>query len=305
MSVRDYYYAHFDQLTPDKQFHFATRIKNYFKTHVFDDYLAHNIPSQDLAKILADNDYTGVNRLAERRPYFEKYDHVFAVEATLFRINHLLNEYNIDKRHDFLKLVPLEQLYALADALEADDGTILTLSSWAVNVICLTELWFPRGRNVVHALAEKVLALDAHMPNPDSLTSDPNTHAPNLDPLLLIYLYTHIILCDVDFYVRPPENPDVDRQMLNRVAEILHQHYDALSLDVKNEFLVCAKLLGVQYPELKARIANECRENLSTGILTDPRRPAHAQTLNGAEHRNVLFIMSGLDAELSQAPAQK
>ncbi len=284
MSVRSYYYTHFNELTPEKQFHFATRIKNYFKTHDFDDYLAQNVPSQDLTKILADNDYTLVNRLAERRPYFERYDHIYAIEATLFRINHLLNEYNIDKRPDFLKLIPLERLYALADALEADDGALLTLSSWAVNVICLTELWFPRGRNVVRILAEKVLALDIH--------------SSNLDPLLLIYLYTHLILCDVDFYVRPPENPDLDRKMLNRVAEILDQHFDALSLDVKNEFLVCANLLGVQYPALRSRIAAECRKNLSTGILTDPRRPARTQTLDGAEHRNVLFIMSGLDAEL-------
>lgn len=285
MSARDYYYAHFDELTSDKQFHFATRIKNYFKTHDFDDYLARHIPDQDLTKVFANNDFSRVNRLELRRPYFEKYDHLYAIEATLFRVNHLLNEYGIDKRPDFLRLVPLEKLYALVDSLIADDQALLILSTWAVNVICLTEQWFPRGRNAVQALGEKVLALDAS--------------TPGLDPLLLIYLYTHIVLCDVAFYTRPPENPDLDRKMLNRVAELIDRHYDDLTLDVKNEFLVCTNLVSAEYPDLRSRIADECRPRLKLKpYLTDPRRPARNHTLDGAEHVNSLFIMNGLDAEL-------
>ena len=282
-SVRDYYYAHFPELLPDKQFHFATRIKNYFKTDDFSWFFASYTPSQDLSALLADNDFYHVNQLAARRPYFEKYVGLYGIDAALFRVNHLLNEYHIDLRAEFLNLVPAARLYALADALLADDGALTTLSTWAVNVICLTETLFPRGRNVGRALAARALDLE--------------TRTPNLDPLLLIYLYTHIILCDTNFYTRPVSELDLSKQMLDRCAAIIEQNFDQLILDVRIEFLVCANLVGVDYPALRARIAAECQENLAEHpFLVDSRRPASYHTLDGAEHTNVLFIMSGLDA---------
>lgn len=308
-SVRDYYYTHFRELNPDKKFHFATRIKNYFRSHDFDWFFADFTPSQGLTVILADNDFSHVNKAEARRPYFEKYDHLYAIEAALFRVNHLLNEYNIDLRKEFLQLVPLDQLYTLADALMADDGAILTLSTWAVNVICLTEVLFPRGQNVVRQLAEKALRLDAR-----SRTDNV------LDPLLLIYLYTHIILCDSNFYTRPVSEVDLARTMLDRCAEIIAQNFNQLILDVRIEFLVCtnmtyasatttaepaANLISPDYPELRARIAAECRQNLAgNSYIIDRRRPASYHTLNGAEHTNVLFIMSGLDANNATLAAQ-
>lgn len=282
MSVREYYYQHFDELQPDKQFHFATRIKNYFHCDDFAEYFRHNMPSTDLKVILQNNDFSQVNKLAARQPYFLKYDHIFAIDAALFRINHLLNEYQIDLRSEFVKLVPLEQLYALADALLADDGAILTLSTWAVNVICLTEILFPRGQNVIRTLAEK------------SLKFEPQ--ASNADPLLAIYLYTHIILCDSNFYTRPVTELDLAHRMLNRCAEIIEQNFSQLILDVRIEFLVCANMSGTDYPDLRQRIATECYKNLADNdYLIDRRRPKSYYTLNGAEHTNVLFIMSGLD----------
>lgn len=285
MSVREYYYRHFDELTPDKQFHFATRIKNYFKSDDFRDFFEHYQPSQDLRAILEDNDFTHVNYAELRRPYFEKYPRLYGIEAALFRVNHLLNEYKIDLRTEFLELVPKEELYALADALLADDGAMMTLSTWAVNVICLTEILFPRGHNVVQTLAEKALNLDAKAPN----------------SMLLIYLYTHIILCDSDFYTRPVAEKVLARKMLDRCANIIEQNFDTLILDVRIEFLVCANMVGVDYPELRKRIAAECRQNLrQNDYLIDRRRPQTYHTLNGAEHTNVLFIMSGLDAELAE-----
>lgn len=309
MPVRDYYYAHFAELTPDKQFHFATRIKNYFKSHDFDQYFATYTPSQDLAAILRNNDFSHVNQAAARRPYFEKYDHLFAIEAALFRVNHLLNEYNINLRSEFLRHIPLERLYSLSDALLADDGALLTLSTWAVNTIALTEILFPRGQNVIRTLANRILTLD---------TTKTLAPANTSDPLLLLYLYTHIILCDSNFYTRPVSETALAQAMLDRCAALIEQHFDELILDARIEFLVCANLVNAAinadtttstaatsttaradtatYPELRARIAAECRQRLAEHpYLTDPRRPASHHTLSGAEHTNVLFIMSGLD----------
>ena len=308
MSVRDYYYAHFAELTPDKQFHFATYT-----------------PSQDLAAILRDNDFSHVNQAAARRPYFEKYDHLFAIEAALFRVNHLLKEYNIDLRSEFLRHIPLERLYSLSDALLADDGALLTLSTWAVNTIALTEILFPRGQNVIRTLANRILTLDTTKTLDTAGTLAPaetlnTTESP--DPLLVLYLYTHIILCDSNFYTRPVSETALAQAMLDRCAALIEQHFDELILDVRIEFLVCANLVNAAinadatssaalnantpstaaradtttYPELRAHLAAECRQRLAEHpYLTDPRRPASHHTLSGAEHTNVLFIMSGLD----------
>lgn len=280
MTVREYYYRHFEELSDDKKFHFATRIKNYFHSHDFDDYFKKYVPDKDLAKVLANNDFSSVNNFAKRRPFFEKYDRLFAIEAALFRVNHLLNEYDIDLRREFLNLCPLKDLYSLSDTLMDDDAAIATLSTWAVNVICLTETLFPRGRNVIDILSKKSLKLQIE------------------DPLLTIYLFTHIILCDTNFYTRPinPDSRELFIKMLDCSAEIIRENFDDLILDVRIEFLVCANLIEKDYPELRQDIKAECADNLRKNpYIIDLRRPKSYHTLDGAEHTNVLFIMSGLE----------
>ena len=255
-------------------------IKNYFHSRDFDDFFAGYIPSQNLSEVLANNDYSEVNNIAERRPFFEKYNNLFAVEAALFRVNHLLNEYNVDIRKKFIELYPLDKLYALADALMEDSEAIAVLSTWAVNVICLTEILFPRNKNVIRDLSKKSLELELN------------------DPLLSIYLFTHIILCDTNFYTKPisPDNLELFTKMLDRAAEIINENFDSLILDVRIEFLVCANLIGKNYPVLRQRIKAECANNLrDKPYIIDRRRPERYHTLNGAEHTNVLFIMSELE----------
>mgnify|MGYP007122066956 CR=1 FL=1 len=73
MSVRDYYLEHFNELPLEKQKHFATRMKYWFKDKSFDDFLKANEPSHDLAAVLANDNYSGVNNLEARKPFFEKY----------------------------------------------------------------------------------------------------------------------------------------------------------------------------------------------------------------------------------------
>lgn len=284
MSVRDYYYAHFDKLTPDKKFHFATRMKNYFHCDDFEDYFKNNMPSADLKPLLDNNDFSQVNNIKARRPYFLKYDQIYGIDLALFRVNHLLNEYGLDLRQDLVQLVPLERLYRLADDLMLDDGAITTLSTWAVNVICLIETLFPRQCNVVKFLAEKSLSFEYQ--------------SSNIDPLLMIYLYTHIILCDSNFYTRQITERALAKEMLDCCAQIINQNFDNLILDVRIEFLVCSNMTRVDYPKLRTCIAQECYQNLKTSpYLIDLSRPKSYHSLNGAEHTNVLFVMSGLDTD--------
>lgn len=261
----------------DKQKHFATRIKYWFNDASFDDFLKSNQPSSDLQSVLDNNDYSLVNDFAAREPYFEKYQGLYGLEAALFRLNRLLIEYGVDLRSDFERIYSSERLHKLCNELLEDTEATITLSTFAANVICLSEILFPRGRNISRELAEKMLA------TPQSINH--------------IYLYTHIILCDSNFYTRdiPADNLEVTQKMLAETERIISDSYDTVSLDMKLEFLVCCKLSDYN-SSLREKIDQECNESLANSpFVKDLRKPDRLNTLNGAEHRNVLYIMSGLD----------
>ena len=287
MTVREYYYKHFSELNSDKQFHFATRIKNYFKTHDFDEYFKNNRPNSDVAKIISNNDYSRVSNLQLRKPFFEKYPDLYGVEAALFRVHHLLAEYGLDLRDKFLELYPKKQLYNLSDNLIQDEEAFKILSTWAINAIYLTEELFPRGENVIKRMSEMALNLDLDSTN----------------PTILSYLYTHIILCESDFYTKNlmnSENLELMKQLLKKCAEVINKNIDTMSLDACVEFLVCSNMVGVDYPDLRAKIAEICTEfRKNSPYVINYRRDStpgsYFHTLNGAEHINVLYIMSGLD----------
>ena len=278
LSVLEYYQAHFAELSPEKQFHFATRLKNYSGSTDFDEYLSNHRPDTDLAALLNRAASTTVANYPERQPFFQAYPDLYGVEAALFRVLHLLQEYQIDLRPQFEQLYSSAKLHRLSDQLLNDPAAVFTLSSFAVNTICLTELLFPREQDVFSTLA--------------ALTP-PTNFAPNL----LIYYYTHIVICDTSFYTRPVPNRHhlLYRSLLAQISDLLKQYYADISLDIKLEYLVCCNLLQFKSP-LRSEIATECQTILAKHpYLVDATRPARLNTLDGAEHRNVLFIMSGLD----------
>ena len=125
MTVKDYYYLHFAELSPEKQFHFATRIKNYFKVHDFDDYLINNQPSTNISDVINNNNYSMVNNHDLRKPFFEKYQGIYGIEAALFRVHHLLIEYGIDLT------IPIEKY-------ETGSNTIYSIGFGAL-LICLDD----------------------------------------------------------------------------------------------------------------------------------------------------------------------
>ena len=274
--VKNYYYDHFPELSKEKQFHFATRMKVWKKTKSFDQYLKNNIPETNIKKLLSDNNYENVNFLELRRPYFEEYQNLYALEATLVRINHLLNIYALDLREEFKKEFPLEKLYSLVDHLIEDEEALKVLSTYAINIVALTETLFPREKESLRFVAEKSLSFSG-------------------EPGPILYLLTHIIICSTDFYYHPARNFETMTHVFVRAEEILKQNYDQLPLDMKLEFLVCAKILGKK-TALKQKIKAECNKILEKSpFLIDEKKPARLNTLNGAEHRNILYIMSGLD----------
>lgn len=275
MTVKNYYYEHFNELSEEKQLHFAQRMKRWADEDRFDTFLAEHEPSHDLAAVLANNDYTKVRFLEERQPFFEKYQGIFGLEAALFRVLNLRLEYGVDLRDELLGLYGEEQLYALCDALRGDSQAFFVLTTWVVNVLALVEEFYPRGIDIYGEMLEKALAGEQN--------------------IMSIYLYTHILLCESMFYTRK----DIGhlrqyQQAMENMDDIIERNYDGVSLDMKFEFLVCAKMLGYE-SRLRERIGAEAEAN-KDGFVHDLRVGASRNTLDGAEHRNVLYIMSGLDA---------
>lgn len=270
--VKSFYDEHFDELSENKKFHYATRVKNF-------TYLNSHKPTTKISEILKDNDFSKVNFFEKRKKFFQKYKNLFAIESALVRINHMKNLYNEDLSEDFTDELNPSSLYDMVDEMILDDEAIKTLSTYAVNVISLTETIFPRNKNQLKDLAQKSLDYDG-------------------EPILLAYLYTHIIICATDFYYHEiaPENLEIMHKILDKTEAIIEENYDEITMDLKLEFLVCAKLLNESKEELREKINKECDEILEKSpYITDDRKPKRLNTIDGAEHRNVLYIMSGLD----------
>lgn len=289
MSVRDYYFGHFDELTLEKQFHFATRMKNFLRVCDFDKWLSDNQPDTELKPIISNNDYSGVAQFAIRKPFFEKYPDLYGVEATLFRVHHLLKEYDIDVRDEFLSFYSKEKLYQLSDSLLSDSEALRALSTWAVNTVYLTEELFPRNHESTDRLLDWTLSLD-----PSSM-----------EPSLYVYLCTHILICESEFYTKTVERTSKLQELMSSCREVILKNIDTISLDAAVEYLVCCKMIGIDFEDVKNKINDICKDYLKNSpYLINYRRDknpgSYYHTLNGAEHINSLYIMSGLDEINSQ-----
>lgn len=215
-----------------------------------------------------------------REDYFKKYPRLFGLHNAFFRIRHLKEIYGIDARKDLLQIADRRELQDLYDALTADEQAIRILSRFAVDYIYLYEILYDINPRFDTA---SILELK----NGYDLNDTIQFH-------LLIYLYTHAIIADSNFYTRQvPENRlTVYRQMLKEVEKMIAGCKD-IKLDNKFEYLVAARICRQPAPSA-AGIYQEASSSLSSeGIfIVDKLNRARQNTLSGSEHRNVLFIMS-------------
>lgn len=302
MTVRAYYTKHFDELSQEAQLHFATRLKNWYRTDEFLDFFQNNEPTIDLSEIFHNKDYSTVDNLELCRPYFEKYPKLYGLSAALLQVDFFLNEYEKDLRPDLLALIHKEELHALADELIADDITLATLTPYAISTICLVEILFPRSRNVFAELAAKLLHL-------------------KVTPPLITYLISLLIILDTDFYTRPlnPNNLPVYRPLVQHCKTLIETNLISIPLATKLAFLVACKIVNaaatpdanasngqpVSWPNaptgflpLVHKIHAECQASLLRNpYLIDQRSLVLQASLEDATELNTLFILSGLDSE--------
>jgi len=288
--IESYYFEHFGELAPDKQFHYASRLASWRKNPRaykaiadLEDYMTNggNIDSA-LKDVLASR-IKNIYAKQERQVYFDKYKSLFGLHNAFFRIRHLKEFYGLDARDVLLKLVDYQELENLYNDLAGDQAALRILSRFAVDYLYLFEQLFDHPR------------LDP------GLIYSQKEHYDLTDPVqrhLFIYLFTHAIIADSNFYQRliPPDQVALYTDMLKELENLFQDGSD-YKMDTKFEFLVACRLCGYGsslFGSFEAQAAASL--DPSSSYIIEPSADSPNEGINDfnrSEHRNVLFVMSG------------
>ena len=294
--IYNYYLDNQHRLSQDKRFHFGSRMAAWRGTpEAYEllrdsyDYIVQ--PSRTLDEVVAEivaTPQSGKRNAHElRQPFFDKYPLLYGAHLGLFRVRHLEAIYGIDARSSLFKVVPESQLVDLECALLGDDDALRMLSTFAINYSYLLERVIRRD--------ETALPLQHFF---DVASKYDTTDIQHVQ--LLVYLYTHCIIGESNFYTRevPQASLPVYTRMLQALEDVISTHFDRINLDNKLEFLVCARICHVDVSaELSNRIYDECKQSISNeGMFIIDIHNANGQDDRNdfvkSEHRNVLYIMS-------------
>lgn len=298
--ITDFYWSHVAELPQTKQFHLATRLaawnndsaalsllaslKPLYVPEPYDSQTVHD----SLSELIHNPPVERKNASKLREKYFAKYPELDGLHLALFRVRHLLWVYGTDVRDIFFELASKRHCLSLEQKLHADDDAMRTLSTYAINYTYLLE------RVILEREQSRAIDVKRLYNLGDGYDMDNRSHLQ-----LLIYLYTHCIIGETNFYAHAiPKALLPDYQaMLRRLELVITKHYDDINLDNKLEFLVCCRICSFDSP-LFSRIEDECSKSVSdAGTFLIDRHNNNAQssrvTFIDSEHRNVLFLMSG------------
>lgn len=297
--IKKYYFDHFEEMSSYYRLHFASRLYYWNQdsqakakldtlfTELYFDGDTSMLRSALEKKLQPAPQPTHMNGAELREKYFLKYPKLRPVNAALFQLMHWQHLFDVDLWDHFWQIVDKKELLALRSQLFADPQAFAILSTYAVNFVYL----------LTRCALQEEDGIDINwlydLKNQYDLGSKTGMQ-------LYIYLYTHCIIAESLFYFRhiPPAKLDLYQKMLKDLETVIAANFDAINLDNKFEFLVCASICDYQ-SSLKEQVHAEAARSLSdTGIFVVDRHNSHQQQgksdLTGSEHRNVLFIMSAL-----------
>lgn len=294
--IKQYYFNHFDELTQDKQFHFASRIGAWegdlqaidklreLKTFILPDPSPEKL-KKNLQQIISAEPTTRINAFQLRKPFFQKYPLLYGAHASLFRVRHLKSVYGIDAKDVFFECLNKQALDDLALELLDDAAAVRTLSTFAINFLFLYKFILLDQKNFVKP--ERFLKIG------QGYNLDEKRNAQ-----LLIYLFTHCIIGETNFYqqnIRRECHGSYIR-MLKILDSLITERFEDINLDNKLEFLVACRICNID-SALFARVYAECNQSLSQKghFLVDQHnrnKQRDREDFVRSEHRNVLYIMS-------------
>lgn len=280
-TVYNNYLARLDELTPQKMFHFVNRLSNWTSNQEALAVLQRFAPDHsDTDSILSELltrqaiDDSTINLYDLRSPYFAKYSWLYGLELALFQIRHWLLEYGVDTRYFLRDNANFTFWESGINQLQADGQACATLSTFAVNCIYLWHRLIKEDELII-------------------FTADEPAYF-NAEPVLALYFSTHCCIAETLFYSRaiPADKLALCRSLVSGIENLAKTHFDDLSLDVLLEKVIAEQLCGIESPLHEAIIARaNSHFDPAFGYITDPSKP-DKNDLNGAEHRNTLYIMA-------------
>ncbi|MCA9325135.1 hypothetical protein KDA23_03675 [Candidatus Saccharibacteria bacterium] len=295
-TIYAYYLSHFDELAFDKQFHFASRLYLWDRDesartkldHLRDEFTASGDPTAALQAVYnaaQQSPIHGSKNAAElRRPHFEKYPKLKTYVTLLFRLNFLQTIYGLDARQAFHQLCPQAELEAYVEQLLQDDDALAILSTHAVNFLYLYQR-VVLGQET-DGLAQRFLEVGQQKYDLSN----------TIHLQLFIYLYTHYVIGETQFYYRRITKTGVYLEMMQQLEALIDTNFERINMDNKFEFLACSRLVGRE-SFLTERIWDEAKHSVSPdGSFIIDRHNQNPQQgnvdLNGSEHRNVLLLLA-------------
>ncbi len=293
--VSDEYHSQL-HLLGNKRFHFLSRLYAWtrdplYKNFIDDirsEYIGHS--EMEYRKKLKDITAKTPERESERtvakearKVFFKKYPDLEPFLNLLFKNLFAKEMYGVDFRPYIRELVRDEEFVALKNALEQDEEAMRILSTHAINYLYLLDTYLGDDRGKINL--ERYLQIGESYP--DNFSE------------LQIYFFTHCIIGASKFYNEKIRKEDLPMytSMLEASEKIIEKNFQTISLDNKFEFLVCARMCQFQ-STVEKNILLEAEKSLSPDgnflidTLNTKAAPNERNDFVGAEHRNVLFIMS-------------
>jgi hypothetical protein len=293
--IKSYYEDRLHLMMPKNAFHFLNRlyliqgdeqIKQRMETYR-DWYIGRTVEEHKACLKKTSMGVPDVQFSQERQEYLEQYADILVYDRLLFKTLLSRTIFDVDVWPIVKELVPLAKFSDMYEALQKDISAVAFLSTFAVNFLWLFSML--EGKDTHHELATLVLGMTQGVYD---FRNPAHVH-------LAIYLLTHAIIGESQFYSRPIEHDsNIYGQMLIKVEDLIQEHYHSLSLDIKCEFLVCAHLLQYKSP-LAPIITSEATVSLAEqgNFLVDKWNMVSRRSilnLDQREHTNVLFLMTQL-----------
>ena len=289
-SVLETYQRSFYDLPDRQRFHFANRLYLWgqwpqaadWLTEMRSTFTADEQPLQTLIPILTQALPELAQTGALRQPFFERYPLLRSYERVLFRILFLHSVYGIDGHALLFQVLDEASARQLYDSLLHDPEALRVLSSYAINYLYLFD-HFDTSVDRLRLQPEQLLKI-----------ADGYTGGSALDRQLEDYYYTHCILGETLLYARPvaTEKQPPHLKMLQKLETIITEHLVETKLDVLYEYLVCCRILNHRSelePQILARTEKAVHPD---GFIAEPLSTHLQASLQNAEHRNVLFLLS-------------
>ena len=282
------YTAGFQSLPPRSQFHFASRRylwsrdeqSNQWLSTLRADFTANDNATAACERLL-NQPLPALSQTGQaRQPYFENFPQLREQERLLFRLLFMHTVYGLENRTALSQFYTDDALTQQHDALLHDSEALAYLSSFGVNYLYLLDRFIRHDESALPLEQLVTVPLRLHRQTP-------------LERQLQLYFYTHCMLGESLFYGRaiPAEPRPIYQQMLQSIESILAEYIDQTKLDNLFEFLVCCRMLDYQSP-LELEIYERAEAAVTTdGFIGEPLDPRMG-TLQKAEHRNVLFLIS-------------